>query len=89
MNKRKIKVSLMELKISISILPSNLKIKTKGEQYLMMKSIMKSKLKSLFKNMVNIKKTLSLIIMMKMIDIQHCYYFIWLEHAETTKLCVV
>jgi len=67
MNMRKIKVSLMELKISISILPSNLKTKTKGEQYLMMKSIMKSKLKSLFKNMVNIKKTLSLIIMMKMI----------------------
>jgi hypothetical protein len=67
MNMRKIKVSLMELKISISILPINLKTKTKGEQYLMMKSIMKSKLKSLLKNMVNIKKTLSLIIMMKMI----------------------
>jgi hypothetical protein len=33
----------------------------------MMKSIMKSKLKSLLKNMVNTKKTLSLIIMMKMI----------------------
>ena len=57
----------MELKISISILPSNLKKKTKGEKYLMMKSIMKSKLKSLLKNMINTKKTLSLIIMMKMI----------------------
>lgn len=54
-------------RISILQNKSKTKIQKKNERYLMMKNIMKSKLMSQFKNMVNIKEKINSIIMKKMI----------------------